>query len=74
MNRSKNILFHPEDSVSQEAFSARHPLLFRLAALSFLLMLLGSGCAYSNRLDLPPIDLAKTNQALSRDEKKSAVL
>jgi len=74
MNRSKNILFHPEDSVSQETFSARHPLLFRLAALSFLLMLLGSGCAYSNRLDLPPIDLAKTNQALSRDEKKSAVL
>jgi general secretion pathway protein D len=74
MNGSKNIFFHNEDSVSEKASPASRPLLFRLAALSFLLMLLGSGCTYSNRLDLPPIDLAKANKAISREEKKSAVL
>ncbi|MCJ7600596.1 MAG: type II secretion system secretin GspD [Desulfobulbaceae bacterium] len=74
MNGSKNIFFHNEDCVSDKASPASRPLLFRLAALSFLLMLLGSGCTYSNRLDLPPIDLAKANKAISREEKKSAVL
>jgi len=74
MNGSKNIFFHNEDCVSEKASPASRPLPFRLAALSFLLMLLGSGCTYSNRLDLPPIDLAKANKAISREEKKSAVL
>ncbi|MCK9294771.1 MAG: type II secretion system secretin GspD [Desulfobulbaceae bacterium] len=74
MNGSKNIFSRNEDPVSKKASPAGRPQLLRLVVLSFLLMLLGSGCTYSNRLDLPPIDLAKANKALIRDEKKSAVL
>jgi general secretion pathway protein D len=74
MNGSKNIFFNNTDSVSKQVSHTGRPLLCRLAALSLLLMLLGSGCAYTNRLDLPPVDLAKANQAINRDEKKSAIL
>lgn len=74
MNGRKNIISRNENTVSKRASHASHSLLFRLAALSFLLMLLGSGCAYTNRLDLPPIDMAKMNKAVSREEKKSAIL
>jgi len=74
MNGSKNIFSRNEDPVSKKASPAGRPQLLRLAVLSFLLMLLGSGCTYSNRLDLPPIDMATTNKAVIRDEKKSAVL
>ncbi|MBU4262011.1 MAG: type II secretion system secretin GspD [Proteobacteria bacterium] len=74
MNGRKNIFSHNENTVSKRAFHASNSLLFRLAALSFLLMLLGSGCAYTNRLDLPPIDMDKMNKAVSREEKKSAIL
>ncbi|MBU0964758.1 MAG: type II secretion system secretin GspD [Proteobacteria bacterium] len=74
MNGSKNIFFHTKDPVSQRSSHASHSLLFRLAALSFLLMLLSSGCAFNSRLDLPPIDMAKMNKAVSREDKKSAIL
>ncbi|RJX33790.1 MAG: type II secretion system protein GspD [Desulfurivibrio sp.] len=74
MNGSKHIFSHHENSVAKKTSPARRPKLFRLAALAFLLMLLASGCTYSNRLDLPPIDMAKVSKSLSRDEQKSFIL
>ncbi len=42
--------------------------------MTFLLLLLGSGCSYQNLLDLPPVNLEKISQEIDADSDKSSVL
>jgi len=75
MNGSINIFF-PDNIAGAGKFSgACRPLSPRFAALLFLLMLFSGGCSsYSNRFDLPPIDLEKASAAIVREEKRTGVL
>jgi general secretion pathway protein D len=74
MNGSKNNEFHHPVLAPGRFAVARLSLSLRFAAF-FMLLLFGSGgCAYTNRLDLPPVDLEKSSAGIVREEGKSAVL
>ena len=74
MNGSKNISPYLNQLRQQPARSGRARSLLHNALILLLLMLLAGGCSYSNRMDLPPIDLETISDSIVRDVKKSAVL
>ncbi|MCB2181685.1 MAG: type II secretion system secretin GspD [Desulfobulbaceae bacterium] len=63
-------------SRQRQACFIEPPIFRKLGGIFLLLLFLagGSGCSYSNRLDLPPIDLEKINETITRDDAKSSIL
>ncbi|MBI4793578.1 MAG: type II secretion system secretin GspD [Deltaproteobacteria bacterium] len=74
MNGSISIFPHDTISGAGKFAGACRPLSLRFAALLFLFLLFSGGCSYSNRFDLPPIDMEKERATIVRDETKTGVL
>ncbi len=72
--KGRKEIFQPNTFSAKKGITT-NGICLRLTSVALLIfLLLTSGCTYLNRFDLPPIDMAKANKAIQREENKSVIL